>query len=81
MDIPKYRDMTLHYVFHSNPRPLESLNPGSSPMIHHSYLNALIGLLFATRVVFPDTVNHAITSAIKPETRHMGIINKGLIRY
>jgi cytochrome c biogenesis protein CcdA len=49
--------------------------------IYYSYRNALIGLLFATRVVFPATVSQAMTSAINPETTHIGIINKGLIWY
>lgn len=51
------------------------LNP--TPFFY-SYLNALIGLLLATRFVLPATVNHAMARAIKPETRHMGIMNKGL---
>ena len=62
--------MTLNDVFPLNLAPF-----------FYSYLKALIGLLFATLVVFPETVSHAITSAINPEARHIGIINNGLIWY
>jgi hypothetical protein len=71
MDIPINRDMTLHLSLFPAPCAL------SPAPFFYSYLNALTGLLLATRVVFPATVNHAITSAINPEPKQIGIMNKG----